>query len=79
MRTQKSLASLALISVASASKSKWVEDFDGMLEAVGCSDGPKDCGANNHANSIGEYCGAGRGCFIDDVSAWELCTDVAQW
>ena len=79
MRAHKSLACLTLISAASASKSKWVEDFDGMLESVGCSDGPKDCGANNHANSKGQYCGSGRGCLRDEFSEWELCVDVAPW
>ena len=50
-----------------------------MLESVGCSSGPKNCGANNHAGSTGEFCGAGQGCFKLDASEWELCLDVAQW
>ena len=77
MKTFSNKLVFAVLSTASASKSPWVEDFDGMLEAVGCAYGPVDCGADNRFGAGGELCGAGRGCLNDGISQWSICVDVA--
>ena len=70
---------LTLVSSAAADQSPWVEDFDSMLASVGCTYGPKDCGAENFFYEEGEFCGPGRGCLRMEFSGWEMCADVAQW
>ena len=59
MQIFKNKLILAVLATASAKKSPWVRDFDGMLEAVGCLDGPVNCGADNWSLAVGEFCGAG--------------------
>ena len=51
-----------------------------MLASVGCTAGPKFCGANNrNAEDEAEFCGAGRGCSYNEWIDWEGCADVAPW
>ena len=51
-----------------------------MLASVGCTAGPKFCGANNeYAEDDAEFCGAGAGCSYNEWIDWEGCTDVAPW
>ena len=79
MQIFKNKLILAVLATASAKKSPWVRDFDGMLEAVGCLDGPVNCGADNWSLAVGEFCGAGKGCLYDEISDWAICVDVAPW
>ena len=74
----KTILSL-LAASATASKSPWLTDFDGMLAQVGCAAGPKLCGATNFFSTGGEECGPKRGCFSPTYFDHESCSDVAQW
>ena len=67
------------MATAAASKSKWLTNFDEMLAEVGCFNGPKQCGAENHLAQQGEECGPFRGCYTPKDFDHELCIDVAQW
>ena len=68
-----------LATTAFASTSPWVTDFDGMLAAVGCSSGPRQCGATNFFAESGEECGYGRGCQTYSGIDHEACIEVAKW
>ena len=61
----------------SNSLSRWVTDFDGMLAQVGCTNGPKQCGATNFYATSGEECGYGSGCMSAPGFDQEYCTEVA--
>ena len=65
------------MATAAASKSKWLTNFDEMLAEVGCFNGPKQCGAENHLAQQGEECGPFRGCYTPKDFDHELCIDVA--
>ena len=74
----KTILSL-LAATATATKSPWLTDFDGMLAQVGCAAGPKQCGETNFFSTSGERCGPKRGCFKPAFFDHESCIDVAQW
>ena len=66
-----------LATTAFASTSPWVTNFDGMLAAVGCTNGPRQCGATNFLSDAGEECGSGRGCQRYSGIDYEACVPVA--
>ena len=73
------IISALLATTAFASTSPWVTDFNGMVASVGCSNGPKQCGATNFLGGSGEECGYGKGCQSFSGIDHEACIEVAQW